>query len=296
MIEHTELIEDALAPAIEVRRGARERTVYFLRRLRHRARRNAAAQRHAHRLARDRHARGLRLCGDRGRAPPARRRALDRRRTCRARPAAQAGRRLRQQRRDHRRRDYRSRRRAGAVRRVPGRRGRARSLPCAARSRHATWSCSAAAPRKARATCRTASCRGSASPASSCMAWRSSPASRSASRSSATSRSSCCPGFPTSAIFTFHAFVAPVIRARAGLRAGSRANGHGARAGADCLGTRPRGIRARVAGRGRATARSPFRPAKGSGAVTAFSQADGFLGHRRARRRARCRKRAPRSR
>ena len=25
------------------------------------------------------------------------------------------------------------------------------------------------------------------------------------------------PGFPTSAIFTFHAFVAPVIRARAGL-------------------------------------------------------------------------------
>src|SRR5207247_2306288 len=26
------------------------------------------------------------------------------------------------------------------------------------------------------------------------------------------------PGFPTSAIFTFHAFVAPVIRARAGLR------------------------------------------------------------------------------
>ena len=30
------------------------------------------------------------------------------------------------------------------------------------------------------------------------------------------------PGFPTSAIFTFHAFVAPVIRARAGLAAGSR--------------------------------------------------------------------------
>src|SRR5262249_40807766 len=27
------------------------------------------------------------------------------------------------------------------------------------------------------------------------------------------------PGFPTSAIFTFHAFVAPVIRARAGLKA-----------------------------------------------------------------------------
>ena len=46
----------------------------------------------------------------------------------------------------------------------------------------------AAARRRARATCRIASCRGSASPAFSCMAWRSSPASRFASRLSATSR------------------------------------------------------------------------------------------------------------
>ena len=41
------------------------------------------------------------------------------------------------------------------------------------------------------------------------------------------------PGFPTSAIFTFHAFVAPVIRARAGLGAGNGTNGDGARAGAN---------------------------------------------------------------
>ena len=80
MIEHTELIEDGAVPAIELRRAVGQRPVHFLRRLRHRARRNAAAPRHAHRLARDRHAGGLRAGGDRGRAPAARRGALDRRR------------------------------------------------------------------------------------------------------------------------------------------------------------------------------------------------------------------------
>jgi len=84
------------------------------------------------------------------------------------------------------------------------------------------------------------------------------------------------PGFPTSAIFTFHAYVAPVIRARAGLP--------------------PEAVRT-------LTARVPLRVAselgrkefllvsliesdegvlafptgKGSGSVTSFSQADGFL-------------------
>ena len=47
------------------------------------------------------------------------------------------------------------------------------------------------------------------------------------------------PGFPTSAIFTFHAFVAPVIRARAGLPPEAARNIHRARAGAHCVGTRP---------------------------------------------------------
>ena len=40
------------------------------------------------------------------------------------------------------------------------------------------------------------------------------------------------PGFPTSAIFTFHAFVAPVIRARAGLPPEAAADRRGAGAGA----------------------------------------------------------------
>ena len=57
------------------------------------------------------------------------------------------------------------------------------------------------------------------------------------------------PGFPTSAIFTFHAFVAPVIRARAGLPPEAAQTVNGARAGADRLRARPRGIRAGVAGR-----------------------------------------------
>ncbi len=59
------------------------------------------------------------------------------------------------------------------------------------------------------------------------------------------------PGFPTSAIFTFHAFVAPVIRARAGLPPEAARNAHRARAGARCLRARPQGIRAGVADRER---------------------------------------------
>ena len=59
MIEQTELI-DADPPRIELRRAAAPGTVHLLRRLRHRARRDVAAQGRAHRLARDRHAGGLR--------------------------------------------------------------------------------------------------------------------------------------------------------------------------------------------------------------------------------------------
>ncbi len=62
------------------------------------------------------------------------------------------------------------------------------------------------------------------------------------------------PGFPTSAIFTFHAFVAPVIRARAGLRAGGGADDRGRRAVAHRLRARPQGVRAGRTGRRRSGA------------------------------------------
>src|SRR5215468_1948945 len=86
------------------------------------------------------------------------------------------------------------------------------------------------------------------------------------------------PGFPTSAIFTFHEFVAPVIRAWAGLPAGQ-------------VERIPAALPMRVASeRGRteytmvslvrADGEGPFAAypnAKGSGAATAFSQSDGFI-------------------
>ena len=59
------------------------------------------------------------------------------------------------------------------------------------------------------------------------------------------------PGFPTSAIFTFHAFVAPVIRAKAGLPPEAAVHGRGDGAGAHPVRARPQGIRAGRAGRGR---------------------------------------------
>jgi putative molybdopterin biosynthesis protein len=84
------------------------------------------------------------------------------------------------------------------------------------------------------------------------------------------------PGFPTSAIFTFHAFVAPVIRARAGLPA-------------ETARTETATVPARISSElGRKefvlvslidseTGSVAFPSAKGSGSVTAFSQSDGFL-------------------
>ena len=84
------------------------------------------------------------------------------------------------------------------------------------------------------------------------------------------------PGFPTSAIFTFHAFVAPVIRARAGLPA-EAAKTIAARVPvriASELGREEFVLVSLVAG---ADGLIAFPTGKGSGAVTAFSQADGFL-------------------
>jgi putative molybdopterin biosynthesis protein len=84
------------------------------------------------------------------------------------------------------------------------------------------------------------------------------------------------PGFPTSAIFTFHAFVAPLIRARAGLPK-ETAPTLSARVPvriASELGRQEFVLVALTAG---ADGRTAFPIGKGSGAVTAFSQADGFL-------------------
>jgi putative molybdopterin biosynthesis protein len=84
------------------------------------------------------------------------------------------------------------------------------------------------------------------------------------------------PGFPTSAIFTFHTFVAPVIRARAGLPADT-AETVTARIPvrvASELGRKEFALVALVRGDDGAVA---FPTAKGSGSVTSFSQADGFI-------------------
>jgi putative molybdopterin biosynthesis protein len=84
------------------------------------------------------------------------------------------------------------------------------------------------------------------------------------------------PGFPTSAIFTFHSFVAPVIRARAGLPAEAAATVT-ARVPvriASELGREEFVLVSLVSGEDGLVA---FPSGKGSGAVTAFSQADGFV-------------------
>jgi putative molybdopterin biosynthesis protein len=84
------------------------------------------------------------------------------------------------------------------------------------------------------------------------------------------------PGFPTSAIFTFHAFIAPVIRARAGLptEAARTTEADVPVRIASELGRKEFVLVALVAGDEGPVA---FPTAKGSGSVTSFSQADGFL-------------------
>jgi putative molybdopterin biosynthesis protein len=84
------------------------------------------------------------------------------------------------------------------------------------------------------------------------------------------------PGFPTSAIFTFHAFVAPVIRALAGLppEAARTVEAEVPVRIASELGRREFVLVSLAEGRNGPVA---FPTAKGSGSVTSFSQADGFL-------------------
>jgi molybdopterin molybdotransferase/putative molybdopterin biosynthesis protein len=84
------------------------------------------------------------------------------------------------------------------------------------------------------------------------------------------------PGFPTSAIFTFHAFIAPVIRARAGLspEAVRAVDADVPVRIASELGRKEFVLVALVEAD---TGPVAFPLAKGSGAVTSFSHADGFL-------------------
>jgi putative molybdopterin biosynthesis protein len=84
------------------------------------------------------------------------------------------------------------------------------------------------------------------------------------------------PGFPTSAVFTFHAFVAPVIRRLAGLRAKTAQTTEAivpVRIASE-LGRKEFVMVSLVAGEAGPVA---FPSGKSSGAITAFAQADGFL-------------------
>ena len=195
MIEHTELVDDAGAPAIDVRRAVAPGQ--FVSYAGSDIARGEIVLRRGTRIG-SREIGMLAACGiaevDVVRRPT-RRSAVDRRRTG-ARPASRCGparsttatapssRRLSRKRaasRCHSARFRTTQRHSNAQ--------------CASRSKPATWCCCRAAPRRARAIFRIASCRSSASPASSCTASRSSPASRCASRYAAASRSRCCRAF-----------------------------------------------------------------------------------------------------
>jgi putative molybdopterin biosynthesis protein len=84
------------------------------------------------------------------------------------------------------------------------------------------------------------------------------------------------PGFPTSAIFTFHAYVAPVIRARAGLppEAAEKITARVPVRVASELGRKEFVLVSLVDSEEGTIA---FPTGKGSGSVTSFSQADGFF-------------------
>ena len=151
----------------------------------------------------------------------------------------------------------------------------------------ATWSSCRAARRRAPAISATGPSPASTTPASWCTASRSSRASRSAWRSRRGKPVVVLPGFPTSAIFTFHEFVAPVIRAFAGLPPEEAERVDGDPAAARHLRARPHRISDGVARPQPATAarsppiRSPRAPAPsppsarptGSSPSTAMSRA-----------------------
>ena len=86
------------------------------------------------------------------------------------------------------------------------------------------------------------------------------------------------PGFPTSAIFTFHEFVAPVIRLLAGRGCGAEHSRAGPARRQGQQRDRPDGIPPGRAGRDNADRDSlaAYPMGQGSGSVTTFSRADGF--------------------
>src|SRR5262249_55415829 len=86
------------------------------------------------------------------------------------------------------------------------------------------------------------------------------------------------PGFPTSAIFTFHEFVAPVIRAFAGLPP-DRAERMPAILPLRVVSERGRTeyLLVSLVRGGDGAPLTAYPAGKGSGAVMAFSQADGFI-------------------
>ncbi len=149
-------------------------------------------------------------------------------------------------------------------------------LAMRARSKPATWSSCRAARRRAPAICRIASCRSSASPGILVHGVALKPGKPLCLAAIGDKPLIVLPGFPTSAIFTFHAFVAPVIRARAGLSPeAARPCPRACRCAiASELGREEFVLVSLVAGNDGLIA---FPTGKGSGAVTAFSQADGFL-------------------
>ncbi len=85
------------------------------------------------------------------------------------------------------------------------------------------------------------------------------------------------PGFPTSAIFTFHEFVAPVVRALVGLPTAQRERRR-VRLAVPVNSERGR-LEYLLVGlvRGSATGLSAYPMGKGSGSVTSFSRADAFV-------------------
>ena len=90
------------------------------------------------------------------------------------------------------------------------------------------------------------------------------------------------PGFPTSAVFSFHEFVAPVLRGMAGLAPEGRETRR-ARLAAKVNSERGRleyllvGLVETPDAPGRRATLSAYPMGKGSGSVTAFSRADGFV-------------------
>ena len=147
--------------------------------------------------------------------------------------------------------------------------------PCATRSGNATSWCSPAAPRRARAISRIASAQ-LGEPGVIVHGVALKPGKPLCLAVAEGKPIVVLPGFPTSAIFTFHEFVAPVIRAKAGLPPEAAV-----KVDATVPVRIPRSWAARSSCWSRwspaRTVRSRFRSAKGSGSVTTFSQADGFL-------------------